>query len=394
MPPGNHFAHQTYSDQVPTAPHRLMQAGPSPPVDSAEFTERMHRVSAAFRQSGVAAIYLIHGTFVGRDIFGLVEALARVMPGAADLLDRAAKQSVDAALGEIGNYTQEYARRFQQSLDLPGQEPIPVRRFVWSGENHHLGRADTAVRLLDELASCAPASDRRILLWGHSHAGNVLALVTNLLGSNRRSRARFFRAARPFYRWPLSRHVDAVRWPALRDLLRNSQHPLASVPLDLVTFGTPVRYGWDTLGYAKLLHVVNHRPQPGLPPHRASFPPTTDDVLHAAAGDCIQQLGIAGTNIPPNWLLARTWLADRRLGRLLQPGLRRRDLLARLRLGTRVHHEGTTLLVDYGPQPGSIKDHLSGHAVYTCEDQLLFHAEGVAREFYALGAGLPTSPLR
>jgi len=73
------------------------------------------------------------------------------------------------------------------------------------------------------------------------------------------------------------------------------------------------------------------------------------------------------------------------LGQLLQPGLRKRDLLARLRLGQRVPQEGETLLVEYPDGPTARQ--LAGHAIYTRQTWLPFHAWEVARRFYAVGEG-------
>ena len=81
----------------------------------------------------------------------------------------------------------------------------------------------------------------------------------------------------------------------------------------------------------------------------------------------------------PGVLSWRSWLADRRLHKLLQPGIRVRDLYDRLKLGMRVPAEGMTLLVDYGPQPGNLAQHIAGHAVYTEPDWLLFHAEQIIK---------------
>jgi hypothetical protein len=87
--------------------------------------------------------------------------------------------------------------------------------------------------------------------------------------------------------------------------------------LDVVTLGTPVRYGWDAAGYGNLLHFIHHRPVDGLPDDRAPFLPSAEDILQAKQGDCVQQLGIAGTNFtPPAW----AWLADTRLGTYCSQG--------------------------------------------------------------------------
>jgi len=259
-----------------------------------------------------------------------------------------------------------------------------VRLFQWSSENHHLGRADGAVRLLDELASLKLRDDQRVLLWGHSHAGNVFALVTNLLGGGRETIDEFFKAAEIYYRWPIVGCVDIPVWDHVREELEQGRLTAAQVPLDIATFGTPVRYGWESNGYRQLLHFIHRRPAEGLPEYRAAFPPRIRDVLAATEGDYIQQLGIAGTNVMPSILAWRAWLADNRLGHLLQPDPSDKNLLERFQAGTIVPEEGTTLLVDYGRPHGSVAKHHAGHAIYTQHKWLLFHAEEVARQFYHL----------
>ncbi|NQT37705.1 MAG: hypothetical protein HQ581_09465 [Planctomycetes bacterium] len=383
MPPANRFRHQAYQATRPASPYHLLVA-PTPPADDGEFRRRMQQAGDTFRRAGVAAIYLVHGTFVGSDAMGVLAGLARVFPAVGRQIQKAVKQAVDQLAGEEGNYAVPYARTLEDALADPGgdRKRIPVRLFGWSGENHHLGRACAAVRLIDELASPRLAAGRRVLLWGHSHAGNVLALITNLLADDTEAVGPFFDAARSYSRRPLFSRVDLPFWGRVEEWLRGRQSPLPGVALDLVTFGTPIRYGWDSTGYARLLHFVNHRPVGEVPDYRAPFPPKPEDLLAARGGDYIQQLGIAGTNVMPNPLFWRTWTADRRLGRLLQAGLRKRDLIERFRAGAIVPDEGTTLLVDYGPQTKGIARDLVGHAVYTRKQWMLFHAEEVARRFY------------
>jgi hypothetical protein len=386
-PGANPFRHQTYRFTPPPSPHCSLHPGAHPPVGSDEFARRMDRVGASLDAAGVAAVYLVHGTFVGHDAAGVVAELARVFPRAGRAVRRAIKQLVDKLSGEVGNYTGAFAECFERSINSPKRPHIPVRRFHWSSENHHLGRADGAVRLVDELIREKPPGGRRILLWGHSHAGNVFALATHLLSGRREAIDPFFEATRIYYSWPVVHCVDVPVWRHVRELLQSPGRPLADVGLDLVTFGTPIRYGWNTAGYSKLLHFINHRPAEGLPEYRAPFPPKLDRVLSAADGDYVQQLGIAGTNIMPSILSWRSWLADQRLDDLLQSDLRRTRPLDRFEPGAIVPDEGTTLLVDYGPLPGSITEHLAGHAVYTNSQWLLFHAEEVVRQFYVGKAG-------
>lgn len=340
-------------------------------------------VGEALRQADVRAIYLLHGTFVGPDAFGLLRQVARVSPQAAEPLKRLQKQLLDSIAKDAGNFTGQYAETLSGAINAGSSAPIPIRLFHWSSENHHIGRCDGAVRLADELGSHEDFASGRVLLCGHSHGGNVLALFTNLLGADQAELDRFFHAARSYYRWPVSGKVDMPAWPRVRESLRANNHPLRETHFDYVTLGTPIRYGWNVGPDTKLLHFVNHKPIDGLAPERTTFPPDWDDLLHARHGDYMQQIGIAGTNFTPAAWSWRACLADVRVGRILQAGVRKRDLLKRLQAGIRAHDEGRTLLIDYGPPEGHIGQHLAGHAVYTRVDWLLFHAEQIVASFYS-----------
>ncbi|MFQ5730784.1 MAG: hypothetical protein ACE5KM_02395 [Planctomycetaceae bacterium] len=378
---GNGFRHQVYSNARPQAAYRLLRPDPGPDVGTAEFRRRMRDVGDAFRAAGVSTVFLVHGTFVGGDAGGLWTELSRTLPAFGSVLREITKKWTDTLVGESGNYTDQFARLFEQTINRADRPRIPVRLFHWTSENHHIGRAHAAVRLLDELDRLPDPG--RPLLWGHSHAGNVFALLTNLLAGDEATVDEFFNSAQVFFQQPVTQRVDLPVWQTVRQRLGNSDRPLAERQCDFVTFGTPIRYGWDTRGFSGLLHFVNHRPVEGVPDYLAGFPPTAEDVLKAAEGDYVQQIGIAGTNAPPNVLAWRALLADRRLNKLLQPGLRARDLYERLKLGMRVPEQGTTLLCNYGPPQVSIARHLAGHAVYTQPEWLLFHAEQTVDSLYA-----------
>jgi len=341
----------------------------------------MADVGAALWAERVAAVYLVHGSFVASDAAGVLSELSRMFPRAARGLRRLVRRIAEDAGGDQGNFTESYARLFESSIHRPGQKRIPVRLFQWSSENHHLGRADGAVRLIDELASLKLEPGRRVLLWGHSHGGNVFALMTNLLGGSREAVERFFGAAEIYYRWPIVGWVDIPVWERVYRRLQSGPPALGGVGLDIVTFGTPIRYGWDSGGYSRLLHFIHHRPAEGLPAYRAPFPPAMTQVKRAAHGDYVQQLGIVGTNVEPSLFAWRARLADRRLDRLVQSGLPE-GRAERFEAGAIVPEEGTTLLVDYGRPKGRITQHQAGRAVYTRKEWLLFHAEEVARRLY------------
>ena len=382
----SHFHHQTYSAERPESPHQYLSAASGPAHGSAEYQRRMADVGEAFRAAGVGAIYLVNGTFVGNDALGLFAELSRVLPTVGDTLKRVVQQAIDELTEDKGNFTGAYAREFERAINGAGEPRIPVRRFEWSGENTHLGRADGAVRLIDEIASLELPPDARVLLWGHSHGGNVFALMSHLLGASPEVAEQFFSAARVYYAWPLFGWVDVPIWKRVRHAITDDRDRFRGRPLDLVTFGTPIRYGWHTDGYSRLLHVVYHRPSAGLPAHQAPFPPSPERVLRGADGDYVQQLGIAGTNSLPSLFSWRAWYAENRLGDLLQRDLGPSGLVDRWRAGARVAESGATLLVDYDLPNERFTDHVAGHAIYTRREWLLFHAEETARRFYRSAA--------
>jgi hypothetical protein len=376
MPPHNDFRHHVYSAELPSCPPEFLSI-PPPPGDHDEILRRMADVGRRLRARDVRAIFLVHGTFTGNDALDLARWIGHLAPSIGLWARRNQKALVDALLGDLGNFTSEYAAELETSL-AGSEAPIPVRLYHWSSQNHHVGRADAALRLLDELHA-QDFSGGRVLLWGHSHAGNVFALLTNVLGATADAHRRFFDALRPYYR---GGGPGAELLKRIETSFHSESRPLAATPLDLVTLGTPVRYGWDSCGYAKLLHFIYHRAQPACDPHVAPFPFQLDDVLTAAGGDYVQQIGIAGTNFTPHPLAWRTWRCELRLNAILQPNLRRRDLASRLAVGMRIPSEGQSLLVDYAPGDLRLASSIAGHAVYTRREYMLFHAEEIARRFY------------
>lgn len=331
----------------------------------------------------------MHGTFVGDDFFGLTTELSRFLPSLGNRLGRCRKRLIESIAGETGNYTREFAHSLERGLAKGAGHSIPVRLFRWSSQNNHIGRADGAVRLIDELADLATKSDSgelRIQLWGHSHGGNVMALASQLLGTDLQGRDAFFTAAESFYRPWVRKHSDMPRWVRVRELLDAPSHPVRRLQLDMVTFGTPIRYGWNAIGYANLLHFIHHRPPLEGQAYHAPIPLKLTRAFRALDGDYVQQIGIAGTNLMPLPCALRSWLADWRLDQFLEAEVKREGLIPRIRHATRVPEEGTTLLVDYQGIEPSFFRHIAGHALYTRRKWLPFHCREIASHFYANGA--------
>jgi len=319
---------------------------------------------------------------VGLAAVSALGALARTFPPARTALWQAHRELTGSSVGDSGTFTHAYARELERSLASAGGSRIAVRLVEWSDENNHLGRADAAVRLVALLAGDQAAGRRRVQIWAHGHAGNVVALATHLLSGNRVDIDAFFRAAEVYYRWPVLGWIDVPLWRRVEALLHERADSAERLQLDLVTFGTPILYGWNQAGYHRLLHFVFHRPVAGLPAYRAPFPLEPERVFRAADGDYVQQLAVAGTDVPPGILAWRARWADRRLGRILQASLPDTPTVERLRPGVRVAESGTTLLIDYGASQGRLAEHWGGHAVYADRQWLLFHAQEIARRFY------------
>ena len=352
MPVENCFRHQQYPTEPVIAPVlQTLNVGEARETD-------FSRLHTALK---IGRVVLVHGTFMGDDPLGIAETLksvAQSVPWLAEQLNLLAVASLEktrpftaSVAGDVGNYSEPFRRRFQE---LVGDDPqVELLTPTWSGQNHHLARADLAVRLLHQLLVRPLLPEQNVLLWGHSHAGNAFALMTNLLANHKDIVSQFFDAAA---------QDGVTHWQEVRRNLESasSPHPLARRVL-MAGFATPVRYGWDTDGYAKLVHLTFHRPynlasptitKPLFPPHLPG------DVTSAKWGDWVQAFAIAGTDASS--LFARTICDD--LTALLEANLPElqhgldtrfimpkqvRDICVRWKTGTRCHSDGINLLVDY-----------------------------------------------
>lgn len=369
----NNFRHQKYSAERPQTIFKLL-APPFPPQPgSAEFEEIVKGFRANI-EPAVDAIYLIHGTFTGHDALGWNAQLARLFPSVGSQLNEITKKVVDWATGESGNYTDEFRSLLENAINDKGQRQIPVQLFHWCSENTHSARCRAALILLNKLIRRATSERQsRFQLWCHSHAGNVAALLTNLLGADQETRAKFFEKITPIFSADSDRQL-------LLDVNAFLDDP-AVIQLDIITFGTPIRYGWDDSAVRHLLHFVNHYPQAGAPEFLAPLPGLSIDAIRSAQGDFVQQFGIATTNLTPFLFDKELLEAERKLGQMVQSEVDRSDFVERLKMGMRVPEAGTTLLVEYDNYKGLARQS-AGHAIYTRTQWLSFHIAEIGRQLY------------
>ncbi|MBS0210784.1 MAG: hypothetical protein JSS27_17725 [Planctomycetes bacterium] len=381
------FRHQRYTRQPDTSRAEFLRAEPCPPLDSAEFRQQLAQVGRQLVAADVDRVMLIHGTFGGNDGAGLAAALRRASPRAADGLEWVIKSVIDLVLGDRGNYPPRSAPELQAWLSAETSRSVAVERFIWNSENHHLGRADGAVRLIDYLARQPTVYGARRLLLGHSHGGNLLALVTQLLAASTDKVDSFFQAAERYWRPASGGHDHFPHWAQVREWLLAGHGPELARTLDVVSLGAPVRYGWDLAGCGRLLHLMSHRPREGAKNrYCAAFPLTVTEWLRGSQGDVIAQVGIAGTNFAPIPLLRRAWHADHRLADVLQGTVEPQGQWERWKTGPRVHDTGPTLLVDFGVQSWLVLAHAAGHGLYTRAIWAPFIFRTIVERLYGNGA--------
>ena len=340
------------------------------------------RSEPALARAGVRQIVLMHGTFVGNDFMGLLRQLSRFSPRLSRSVRDLSKQWVDQFTGEVGNYTGQFADCLSNIVNGHSDSRIVVSRFHWSGENHHLGRGCAAAKLLMMLSDQSWGPNDRVLFFAHSHAGNVLAMLSLVLGAERETREAFADLLSGHWEALADDRAGGTPRRDLRACLVDDD-ALARLPqLDVVTFGTPLRYRWNQRIFPRLLHFIQHRPRVTNKPYVAALPTSVADLQSADAGDYVQHFGIGGTDLPPTLWNWSCWRDNRGLAEMFEANTRRRDLGAKLSRGERISLDGATELVDYGPDGEARNLRLFGHGVYTCRPWLPFHLRVIAETFY------------
>ena len=333
-----------------------------------EWRVAMEDLGERMRSAGVRLVVFVHGSFVGDDPLALAHAVEEAVPFLPDLaraLRSFTRAQVSRLLGDLSNFPREYVAAVAAATGIDAIE------FTWSGENHHAARAQEAARLARALAlhgGGALRSADRVLLVGHSHGGQLFALLSQMV-----ARARGYE--------------DLVRAAGARgeDVRALEDHLalLRRCGIDVATFGTPPRYRWARGARFRLLHVVNHR---GATARVVSL----RGLLHTRQGDYVHQFGAPGSDWPA-WR-ARDRALNDRLDRKLGVGSHLRTWLQHVARGMRLAPQGHTVLVDYGDDARVLPNFLAtgfGHAAYTRRESMLFHLRLVATYFYPPQEGAP-----
>jgi hypothetical protein len=420
MPTENNFHHDEMSRKNPGDRLSYSTLGTAAPPRPPAWNDAMGVLGGRLAETGVRLVLFLHGSILGTDVFGLqrldeagglkrgysrgisgLDALLASMregengipplpggmsPPLAD--DAATKALLDQQVGDAANFTASYIDQFTKSVNQKPARPLLCVRDLWSCENHHLGRAVAACLLLDRLSKLVATHGfgpgDRLLIQAHGQAGLVVALATNLLCPSPITGRRALFEILTTYAKASGRGHIATAIKGIDPLLASGTL-LNGAALDIVTFGTPVRYGWDPSGIGKLLHIVNHRTlrtdgKTWL--SKMELPQITVEMPIAWGGDYVQQLAVAGTDALPADDAAKA--ANKAVWELVEPydGFERWVECARR--AVRCPGEGLCLLVDYKDCTGSsnVRDHYFGHAVYTRLDTLLFNTTEIVTRLY------------
>jgi hypothetical protein len=421
MPVENSFQHDEMSRKNPVERLAVREVTPTALSESSSGQDAMAALGKCLSHTGVRVIVLLHGSIIGTDVFGVqrldelgglkrgysrgvagLDALLALMRessnGMSPLLgglktplenDDATKRLLDEQIGDAGNFTNTYVELMKQSLNRGLDRPIHCIRELWSCEHHHLGRAMAAVLMLGRLRDWVEAhklgQGDRILVQAHGQAGLVLALVSNLLCvASSSSRTRLLDLLSAFAS-QVNRADIASTIQRVAPLLSNGTL-LNGAALDIVTFGMPVRYGWDPSGLGKLLHIVNHRTmrtdgKTWL--SKMELPQITMEMPIAWGGDYIQELAVAGSDAVPVTEAAKA--VNKAVWELVEPFDGFERWLECARRAVRIPSEGLGILADYKDSTGSanVRDHYYGHAAYTRLNAMLFNTTEIVHTLYS-----------
>lgn len=428
MPQDNNFLHSRYSRSDPGDRVRYVSFEPGAPVWSPAWHDALGHLGTRMWDAGVRAVVLVYGSHVGADLFGsarldevggLKRGYSRGIPGLESLLaamrprawqppspspgsehatppvpriplsdDDATRTTLDSLLGDTGNFSEQYRKGLADGLSRSLARPVACERFLWASRHHHLGRMEGALALFHTLQDIITQqrlqAGERIVLIAYGHAGQLPALLSNLVAPGESSvRDALFETLALFEG---QRETPSDWIHHLRDLdrfLAEGQRD-AWPALDVVTLGTPIRYGWNTDGIGRLLHLVNHRPirrdgKRWLA--KMELPAIVMEMPMAAGGDYVHQLAVAGTDAMPD----TPW--EEELNQALREHLEPYDGFERwlecARRVTRCPEDGSCLLIDYQDATGEpVEGSLFGHACYTRLNALLFQTQQVVEILY------------
>ena len=332
-----------------------------------EWKQKMSAHGESLRNNNVRQILLVHGTFTGDDALGLIHLLDPINITFADLLRKKSRDLINRLAQSVGNYTSDYAG------NLGTASNIPCELFVWAGGNYHHARIQGTLDLAQYIATKINEDNildnERLLILGHSHAGQLFALLTSFLAEDEQSQS-------------LYQIMEMLeKFSGEKSKLIKNLKIIKKINLDFVTFGTPVRYSWGKYKKSRLMAVVNHRSKVRL-----------SGILSTRDGDYVQQWGVEGTDMLSNEEFDTTLDKGKDIS-LLRANLEREkrrepkyingDPVTETCLVNYLDNSGFPLFfLNPLSVPHCIKT-LFGHGVYTQEHTMLFNLSIIVNKWYS-----------
>lgn len=295
----------------------------------------------------ISGIYLVHGTFVGDDPFDLISLLERAFPNLnstiISTIKKQTKNGQNLMIRDIGNFHPSLEKELKEKLD----GAVSVHNFTWSSSNHHFARLKGVVELMRELKR-NHSENEHLLLFGHSHAGQLFALISQLCDGKTISKQ--------LINFLVETGIDKSEVESLIIFC-------SKLYFNFVTLGTPIRYEWILGRRTNLLHFINHRgniPQGG----------SVTSSLTTKNGDYIQQWAVAGSDIKSPVKIEQAYNDE--LDLILGTGNELSLLRRNIKFKKRLHNLGHHYLTDFKDNsmfPNSLLT-IFGHAVYTRKESI------------------------
>ncbi|NRA44584.1 MAG: hypothetical protein HRU09_06465 [Oligoflexales bacterium] len=327
-----------------------------------EWQKQMQLIGQRLYDQGVGVVFFIHGTFVGADPFDISRLLERGLP---HMSKRILKKIIDiynrkkdSFIGDKGIFSDEYVALFEAGIG----KKVACHRFTWSSGNHHYARLTATLGLIDQLSSLEQSNGSTFLLIGHSHGGQLFALMTQMIDD--------FSLAKELVLLAVKGGFNTDEKSVIKNL-----RILKGLSLDFVTLGTPRRYRWKLSPKQRVLHMINHRGksiQGGI----------YGGILGTRDGDYVQQWGIEGSDsLSP---IIRHAQINNELNDYLGIGFGINHWSSRIRMKQRLHPVGHNLLVDYKDKSRGINffGTMFGHGIYTRYQTMLFNMKEIIHYFY------------
>jgi hypothetical protein len=339
----------------------------TPKISTPAALYELNYIGKTLDKNGISKIYLIHGTWMGDDPFGIFNCWEKLFPFIPLRIKLLVENLIKAKLntqkekffGDRGQFTTHYGQFLEDSLG----GSIKVKLFTWNSANHHLGRIKGALKLLEDLSN---ESCNKILLLGHSHAGQLMAILSRLLKRNSLDESNHDQDLLQFL---INTKITHEKTKEIIELVKVKE-------IDFVTLGMPPRYPFYLNTKIRLLNIINHRNSGYLAGKLLGIFNTRD-------GDYIQQWGVTGSDTISPFKEER--ILNLQLNHYFDQG---QDLLLwaqNLMKRKRVPDYGFSVLINFKPKRPYFNfiATIFGHGTYTEKKEIIRIFKILIRFFYA-----------